>query len=139
MRAAPERRASTRLHERKPSTSIKGTVLIADDEEWIRELLKETFRRLGSDLELLVAQDGEEALEIARREHPDVVILDVSMPKRNGYQVCEELKGDPATAGVRVVILTGWDYKPAPAIGADCYFSKPWSPIALLTKVKELL
>lgn len=117
---------------------------MADDEEPILALLSETFERLGYGFELLLARDGEEALAIARREKPDVLILDVSMPKQNGYEVCAAVKNDPATAHAKVAMLTGLDYDVARRqafrdLGADWYFFKPLSPLALAEKVKEFL
>ena len=118
-------------------------MLIADDEERSLALVAAMAENIGG-VELLFARDGVEAIEIARRQKPDVAILDVLMPKRNGHEVCLNLKRDPATAGVKVIIITGLDgdcqrQKALHDFGADSYFSKPFSPRALLEEVDKLL
>ena len=117
-------------------------ILLADDEEGILELLSAT---LGNDNRyiLLLARDGEEALRVARREKPDLLFLDILMPKMNGYQVCQALKEDPSTAQTRVIMLTALAQQSyqqrAIEVGANDYFTKPFSPTALLNKVEDLL
>lgn len=117
-------------------------VLLADDEERILGLVQAT---LGFDdrYEILVASDGEEALEACRRELPDLVFLDLLMPKMDGYAVCRELKQDEATSKIKVVMLTAMaqeaDRRTALKIGADDYMTKPFSPTALMNKVEEML
>src|SRR5438105_15062000 len=85
--------------------SEKPVLLIADDNEDVVQLLKMYLRPL--DCEILVAKDGEEALAIAQSRLPDVVLLDVMMPKRSGGEVCQGLKGVQRTAGIAVGLLTG--------------------------------
>ena len=119
----------------------KRTVLLADDDPGLRHLVEAT---LGSDeFRLLHAADGEETLDVARRESPDLILLDVNMPKRNGIDVCRILKGDAGTSQIRIVMLTASsseaDKARGRAVGADEYFIKPFSPVALLNKVYELL
>ena len=119
----------------------KRRVLLADDDPALRRLIGTT---LGSqDFDLLQAVDGEEALYIARQQHPELVLLDVNMPKLDGFEVCRNLKSDPATAAMKIVILTarGADADRARAreAGADEYFIKPFSPVQLLNKVYALL
>ncbi len=118
-------------------------VLLADDEERALALARATLECIGG-VELLEARDGEEALNIARHEKPDVIILDVLMPKKNGYEVCLDLKRDLVTRQAKVVMLTGLDRdfdrrKALHEVGADAYFPKPFSPTALLEKVDKLL
>ena len=117
-------------------------VLLADDEEGILALLAATLGNEGW-YEVLLARDGDEALEIARREKPALVFLDVRMPKRDGHEVCRALKEDPNTAQIRVIMLTAltqeFDRQEAADAGADDYFVKPFSPMALLQKVEEVL
>ncbi len=118
-------------------------VLVADDEERALVLVAAILENIGG-IELLFARDGEEAFGMARRQNPDVLVLDVLMPKMNGYEVCLALKGDPATAHSKVIMLTGLDQefdrqKALHEVGADAYFSKPFSPMALLEKVDRLL
>lgn len=116
------------------------TLLIADDESGIRSLVKMTLQR--KQYEILEASDGEEALAMARKHHPELVLLDVMMPGLTGFEVCRALKDDPATAGATVVILTAKaqdsDRAEGIAAGADDYFTKPFSPIALLRKIDEV-
>jgi DNA-binding response OmpR family regulator len=119
----------------------KRCVLLADDDPGLRRLIGTT---LGTDdFDLLHATDGEEALEIARQKHPELVLLDVNMPKLDGFEVCRNLKNEPATAGIKIVMLTarGADVDRARGreAGADDYFIKPFSPVQLLNKVYALL
>ena len=117
-------------------------VLLADDEEDILALVAAT---LGNDdrYTLVLARDGEEALKRAEESSPDLIFLDVMMPKMDGYEVCERLKSNRSTAHAKVVMLTALvqeaDKRRAEQVGADSYFSKPFSPTLLLEKVDELL
>ena len=117
-------------------------VLLADDEEDILMLVSAT---LGGDdrYDLILARDGEQALNRAREERPDLMFLDVMMPKKDGFEVCAELKADDTTSDIKIVMLTAMaqelDREKAEAAGADFYFTKPFSPTALLDKVEELL
>ncbi|MBI4336694.1 MAG: response regulator [Chloroflexi bacterium] len=116
-------------------------VMVADDEEDMRALLAATFE--SDQYELVLAEDGIQALEVARREKPDLVFLDVRMPGLDGYQVCRALKHDPATARIKVVLVTAMaqdhDRQRGRDAGADDYFTKPFSPTKLLAKLHELL
>jgi two-component system, OmpR family, phosphate regulon response regulator PhoB len=121
--------------------AAKRRVLLADDDPSLLRLISTT---LGSDdFDLLQAGDGQEALELARRERPDLILLDINMPRLDGFQVCQALKNDPETASIKVVMLTarGGDADRARGreCGADDYFVKPFSPIQLLNKVYSLL
>lgn len=116
-------------------------LLIADDEDGIRSLVRMT---LESDrLEILEAADGNEAVELARAHHPQLILLDVMMPGISGFEVCRTLKSDRATAGIAVVMLTARaqdaDREEGEEAGADGYFTKPFSPVALMRKVDEIL
>jgi two-component system phosphate regulon response regulator PhoB len=120
---------------------VKRRVLVADDDDALRRLIWTT---LGAQhFELLEAVDGEEALRIARDQHPELVLLDVNMPKLDGFEVCRQLKTEPETAGIKVVILSArgadTDRARGREAGADDYFSKPFSPVQLLNKVYALL
>lgn len=126
----------------RPFLLATKQVLLADDDKSVRDLLRET---LGDDerYDVLEAADGEQALEIARRRRPNLIFLDVLMPKKNGFEVCRELKRDPATAGIKVVMLTALGQDDARdeglGAGADDYFTKPFSPLALISKVEQIL
>lgn len=117
-------------------------VMLADDEDGVLALVAAT---LGNDsrYSLLTARDGEEALALARKELPDLVFLDVMMPKMDGYAVCQALKRSPNTRHIKVVMLTAMaqdaNRERARAVGADGYFTKPFSPTSLLEKVSDLL
>ena len=120
---------------------MKRRVLLADDDPGLRRLIGTT---LGTeDFDLLQAVDGEEALQIARQQHPELVLLDVNMPKLDGFEVCRHLKSEPATSGIKVVMLTARseevDRARGREAGADEYFTKPFSPVQLLNKVYALL
>ena len=116
-------------------------VLIADDDAAVRAVVRAT---LGEDAyEIVEAADGEDALERAREHLPDLMLLDVMMPRRSGIDVCRALKSDPRTAGIIVVMLTGRSLEEERAagldLGADDYFTKPFSPVALLRRVEDVL
>jgi two-component system, OmpR family, phosphate regulon response regulator PhoB len=116
------------------------TLLIADDESGIRSLVRMTLQR--KQYEILEAADGEEALALARKHHPELVLLDVMMPGLSGFEVCRALKDDPTTADATVVMLSAKaqdsDRAEGIAAGADDYFTKPFSPIALLRKIDDV-
>lgn len=116
-------------------------ILIADDEQNIVISLEFLMKREGFDV--VVANDGEEAVERIRSEHPDLVLLDVMMPKKTGFEVCQEVKADASLAAVRILMLTakGRDTEVAKglALGADAYMTKPFSTRELVNKVRSLL
>lgn len=120
---------------------MPDTLLIAEDDPLLMPLLNATFRTSG--LRLLAAGTGTQALELARTERPDLVLLDVGLPEMNGHQVCRALKNDPETAAIRVVMLTARagpaDQQLAVDAGADAYLTKPFSPAELLATVQSLL
>jgi two-component system, OmpR family, phosphate regulon response regulator PhoB len=116
-------------------------LLIADDEEGVRTLVRITLE--DESIEILEAADGDEALDLAKRLRPELVLLDVEMPGRSGYEVCRALKDDAATAGITVVMLTARaraaDMERGLEAGADDYFTKPFSPVALMQMVEQVL
>lgn len=119
----------------------RKAVLVADDDTSLRLLLRAT---LGPTRCLVrEAADGVEALDIARRERPDLVLLDVGMPRLDGYAVCRALKDDPCTADIKVMMLTARaeqaDRELGLEAGADAYITKPFSPRDLLSNVERLL
>jgi len=117
-------------------------ILIVDDEETILQLLSTIFGFL-EDYEILCARDGEEALRIARKHNPDIILLDIQIPKINGNEVCRSVKADPATSNTKVLMLTGMvqdsDLQKAQEAGADDCMTKPFSAKAIVEKVEELL
>jgi two-component system chemotaxis response regulator CheY len=116
-------------------------VLIVDDDEFIRKLIATTLEDVAR-LELHEAADGLEAVDVARRERPGLVFLDVDMPGRNGIDVCRELRGDEATSGATIVMLTAAQGDGVEALaeeaGADLFLTKPFSPLDLLRLVDRL-
>jgi DNA-binding response OmpR family regulator len=116
-------------------------ILIVDDEPNIVMSLEFLMKREG--FAVAVAIDGEEALTRMVEFEPDLVLLDVMMPKKNGYDVCQEIRANAAWSQVKVLMLTakGRDTEVAKgiAIGADAYMTKPFSTKDLTAKVKELL
>ena len=116
-------------------------ILIVDDEPNIVISVEFLMRREGFDV--FSARDGEQGLTAIREQRPDLVVLDVMMPKRNGFEVCEAIRADPDLAGVRILMLTAKgreaDFEKGLALGADAYMAKPFSTRELVEKVKVLL
>jgi len=117
-------------------------VLIADDEAVVRALVRATLGG-SSQYDLIEASDGQMALDLVRAEHPALVLLDIDMPELSGVEVCRQIKSDPGTRDVIVVMLTALSPEQvqfgSPEYGPDDYFVKPFSPLALLAKVEEVL
>lgn len=119
-------------------------ILIADDELHIRALLEQTLEDLEDEgVDLLIATNGQEALDIIQSEQPDLVFLDVMMPKLNGYEVCHQTKKVLAINDVFIVLLTAKgqeaDQKKGYDSGADLYMTKPFDPDEVLAKAEEIL
>jgi len=116
-------------------------VLIADDEPNIVISLEYLMKREGH--AVIVARDGEQALELIRAERPALVLLDVMMPRKTGIEVCQALRADESLAGVKVLMLTAkgrdTDVALGLGVGADAYMTKPFSTKELSAKVRELL
>jgi two-component system alkaline phosphatase synthesis response regulator PhoP len=116
-------------------------ILICDDEPHILESLSFVVRKAG--FELLTATDGEEALKIAKEQGPDLILLDVMMPKLTGYEVCELLKKDTETRDIYIVMLTAkgqrMDEQQGMEAGANEYIKKPFSPRDLKDRLQEIL
>jgi DNA-binding response OmpR family regulator len=120
------------------------TVLIVDDEQHIRLLIEQTLEELEDEgVELLTAVDGEGAVDVVRNQPPDLVFLDVSMPKMDGFEVARAIKADPALAGTTVIMLTARgqavDREEGIAAGADDYLTKPFDPDDLLRRARTAL
>jgi two-component system phosphate regulon response regulator PhoB len=117
-------------------------VLVVDDEPVIRELVQATLAR-DPRLQVVTACDGEEALAVARTVTPDLVLLDVRMPRLGGIAACRALRADPATRDVRIVLLTAAgqdaDVERGYDAGADDYFLKPFLPDELLDRTRAAL
>src|SRR5215475_9550789 len=119
----------------------KASVLVADDDPEILTLLSMRLRQRG--YEVFEAIDGEKALEEAREQKPDLVILDVMMPQKNGWEVARELKQDPTTKGIGIVVLTAIGEKmneiTSPLYGADEYIDKPFEFEKLEAAIERVL
>lgn len=115
-------------------------ILIVDDESNIRLLVSSM---LSKDYTVLEASDGDEAIDIARGQKPDLILMDILMPKLDGYTACRAIKTDPATKAIPVVMLTAVGYelnkKLAKEVGADGYITKPFTSGELLETVTSLL
>ena len=114
----------------------KKKILIADDETSIRSLVRSM---LGKEHIVIGASDGEEATKVAHKEKPDLILMDIMMPKMDGYTACHAIKTHPATEAIPVVMLTGVGYelnkKLSQMIGASGYITKPFQ----LQELKEMI
>lgn len=117
------------------------TVLIVEDEQPIVDLVRFTLE--DEQVRVVEAHDGIQALEVARAELPDLILLDVQLPRLGGFEVCRRLRQEPGLERVRIVMLTAAsqeaDRARGRAAGADEYLTKPFSPLKLLSLVQALL
>ena len=116
-------------------------ILIVDDEDGIVKLVKMYLEH--HHYEVITASDGQEGLDKAKNEKPDLIVLDLMLPKMDGYKVCGLLKRDARYAKIPVILFTAKaqekDVKLGEEVGADAYITKPYEPEILLAKIKELL
>jgi two-component system alkaline phosphatase synthesis response regulator PhoP len=119
----------------------KGKILVVDDEIYIVHILDFSLGMEG--YEVITALDGEQAVERAQAEKPDLIVLDIMMPKLDGYETCKILKGDPATRDIPVILLSAKgrniDQKIGFEVGADDYITKPFSPRKLVERINGIL
>src|ERR1044072_4639650 len=123
---------------------MEQKILIVDDEAHIRMLIEQTLEELEDDgVEFLTAENGEIALEIIQQESPQLVFLDVMMPKMNGMEVCRKVKKELLLNNVFIILLTAkgqeLDRQKGSEVGADVYMTKPFDPEVILNKAKEVL
>ncbi len=123
---------------------MQQKILIVDDEAHIRMLIEQTLEELEDEgVEFLTAENGEIALEIIKEEKPNLVFLDVMMPKMNGMEVCRRVKKELGMEAVYIVLLTAkgqeLDRLKGQEVGADVYMTKPFDPEVILNKAKEVL
>ncbi|QGJ71226.1 Alkaline phosphatase synthesis transcriptional regulatory protein PhoP [Planctomycetales bacterium 10988] len=124
------------------STTDVAKILIVDDSPTQLTVAVESLKR-GDGFEILTARNGEDALRVISEQTPDLIVLDVVLPQKNGFQVCRQLKSSPTTKGIKVVLLTSrnqksdrfWGLKQ----GADLYMTKPYNEDDLLDSVRQLL
>lgn len=118
-----------------------ATVLIVDDEQPIVDLVRFTLE--DEQVRVVEATDGFQALEVARTERPDLIFLDILMPRLSGFEVCLRLRQEPGLERTKIVMLTAvaqeTDRQRGKAVGADEYLTKPFSPLKLLLLVQTLL
>lgn len=118
-----------------------ATVLVVEDDPTILQLLEVNFEMEG--FTVLRAEDGMLGLEAARAKQPDVIVSDVMMPNMSGLEMVTELKADPDTAGIPVILLSakaqGSDVRQGIEAGADDYVTKPFEPLDLIDRVNSLL
>ena len=119
-------------------------ILIVDDEVHIRALLEQALEDLEDEgVEIFLAQEGEEGLRVAKKEKPDLMFLDIMMPKKNGYEVCEEIKGDPELKDIYIIMLTAKgqaaDRARGEEVKANEYITKPFNPDEILQKASDIL
>lgn len=123
---------------------MSARVLIADDQAHIRLLIQQTLEELEDEgVTILSTSDGEQAYAAIRSERPELIILDVMMPKMNGFDVCERVKRDPELKSAFVILLTAkgqeQDRQQGGNVGADRYMTKPFDPDELLSAARKVL
>ncbi len=119
-------------------------ILIVDDEAHIRMLIEQTLEELEDEgVEFITADNGETALQLIQSETPNLVFLDVMMPKMNGMEVCHKVKKDLGLQGVFIILLTAkgqeFDRQKGQEVGADIYMTKPFDPEVILEKARQVL
>ncbi len=116
-------------------------LLMVDDEPELLMLVESRLKANG--FEVLIATDGQRALEMAKKEKPDLIVLDLMLPKMDGYKVCGLLKRDSRYAKIPIILFTARaqeeDKKLGEEVGADAYLTKPFEPSVLLETIKKLL
>lgn len=123
---------------------MEKKLLIVDDESHIRMLIEQTLEDLEDEgVELLFAENGEEALHLIQKEEPNLVFLDVMMPKMNGMEVCQKVKKELNLSHVYIILLTAKgqevDRQKGLEMGADRYMTKPFDPDEMLSIAEEIL
>lgn len=123
------------------SDSKKPRILIADDNEANVELIEAYLS--GLDVETTIAVDGQDALDKVESFQPDLILLDIMMPKLSGFEVCERLKGDPTTSGIMILMVTALnelgDIERAVSAGTDDFLSKPVNKVELNIRIQNML
>lgn len=119
-------------------------ILIVDDEINIRELLYQSLEELEeANVQIKMASNGKEALDIIYKEPPDIIYLDIMLPEINGYDICKQLKNDEKYNNIYIIILTAkgqeFDKRKGIEVGADLYITKPFDPDFILNKTYKIL
>ena len=123
---------------------LERLIVVADDEPHIRLLIEQSLEDLADEgVEILSVGDGMSALDTIRERRPALVILDVMMPRMNGFDVCQQLKKDAGLADVYVILLTAkgqeYDRQHGEQVGANLYMTKPFDPDELLSTARTVL
>lgn len=120
---------------------MKEKILIVDDEKDIVKMLDYNLKKEG--YRTALAYDGEDALEMAKKEHPDLIVLDLMLPGMDGLEVCKSLKKEPKSASIPIIMLTAKTQEADKIVGlelgADDYITKPFSPRELIARIKAVL
>ena len=121
--------------------SEQRDVMIVDDDPHVVKSLSFVLNKEGFNIR--ITSDGEEALAKIRESKPSLMLLDVMMPKKNGYEVCQEVKGDPDLSDIYIIMLTAKgqesDRDEGLSMGADEFMTKPFSPMKIVERVREIL
>jgi two-component system cell cycle response regulator DivK len=116
-------------------------ILVVEDQEDNRQILRDLLTNAG--YEMLVAEDGVQALEQAEKHRPDLILMDIQLPVLDGYEATRRLKANPELKAIPIIVITSYalsgDEEKARAAGCDAYVAKPFSPRALLAKMREYL
>lgn len=117
------------------------TILHVEDNELNRKIIRDLLRRTS--YQLIEAPDGEAAVAIAREQHPDLILMDVQLPKTSGIEATRRIRAEPATAAIPIIAITSFalsgDEQRAKDAGASAYLAKPYSPFTLLEMIRKLL
>jgi two-component system cell cycle response regulator DivK len=117
------------------------TILHVEDNELNRKIIRDLLKRTA--YRLIEAVDGEAAVAVAREQRPDLILMDVQLPKISGFEATRRLRAEPATAGIPIIAITSFalsgDEQKAKEAGASAYLAKPYSPFTLLEMVRTLL
>lgn len=123
---------------------MNNIILIVEDEEDVLDLLKISFELDGN--KVLIATDGEMGYALATKHKPDIMIIDIKLPKINGYDLCRMLREEESTLNIPIIIITiltsdssKSDEEWAKALGVEAFFTKPFEPHKVVNKVKEIL
>jgi two-component system, cell cycle response regulator DivK len=116
-------------------------ILVVEDQADNRRILQDLLTKAG--YEIILAENGQEALEVVARERPNLILMDIQLPLLDGYEATRRIKADPALRAIPIIVITSYalsgDESKAKAAGCDAYVAKPFSPRALLAKVREYL
>ena len=116
-------------------------ILVVEDQEDNRQILRDLLTNAG--YEMLVAEDGVQALEQAEKHRPDLILMDIQLPVLDGYEATRRLKANPELKAIPIIVVTSYalsgDEEKARAAGCDAYVAKPYSPRALLAQIREYL